>query len=207
MPAMTRWIAPTVAASLLLSACIFKKKDDDTDTPIPTDTEDTAPTTTPLDQCSDEAKELVDLLNTWIKDNGENKVKLAPSLCIVGDAHATDLVENSPNEGDCSVFSWSDGGDWTACCRDGTEEDASCTWNKPGEITGYPVNGYEVVATSGGDTSTPSEAFSILIGSEEIADMMLTTGDWNRYDWRALGAGLNGKYASVWFGEERDPAL
>jgi hypothetical protein len=46
-----------------------------------------------------------------------------------------------------------------------------------------------------------------LTGNEDIADQMLEQGDWSRRSWKAIGAAIHGPYASVWFGEERDPEL
>jgi len=204
---MSRWLFLLITSTWLAPGCFFFKKKDaeDTDVSVPSIT-DTAPTTTPLDACSEEAVELVDLINTWRRDNDEKKIALSPSMCTVADAHVTDLIENQPNQGNCSHFSWSDAGEWTPCCYDLAAPDGTCIWNKPMEITGYPVNGYEVISTDGDDENTPAEAFGAVTANEDIADQMLERGDWSQRSWGAIGAAIKGPYASIWFGEERDPA-
>jgi len=197
-----------LTGALLAPGCFFFKKKDTQDPDFtPQGSADTADETTPEEACSPEALELIDLINTWRRDHDEKKVALSPSLCRVAEAHVTDLVDNQPNQGNCSQFSWSDAGDWTPCCYDLSAPDGTCIWNKPMEITGYPVNGYEAISTDGDEENTPSEAFGALTGNEDIADQMLEQGDWSRRSWKAIGAAIHGPYASVWFGEERDPEL
>jgi len=196
-----------IASTWIAPGCFFFKQKDVEDTdPVSPPLTDTAPVTTPLDACSDEAVELVELINTWRREQGETKISLSPSMCATADAHVTDLVENAPNQGNCSQFSWSDAGDWTPCCYDLAAPDGTCIWNKPMEITGYPGNGYEAISIDGDEENTPSEAFGALTANEGIADQMLEEGDWSRRSWKAIGAAIRGPYASVWFGEERDPA-
>ncbi len=42
--------------------------------------------------------------------------------------------------------------------------------------------------------------------SPEAMDMILTNGIWKKKSWACMGVGLNGHYASVWFGQRPDRA-
>jgi len=83
-------------------------------------------------------------------------------------------------------------------------------WAKPSEITAYDGNGYEIAYFS----SWPVEEHKDLAlaalegwkGSPGHKHMIINKYAWKRMRWNAMGVGIFGNYAVVWFGEENDPA-
>jgi hypothetical protein len=77
-------------------------------------------------------------------------------------------------------------------------------WNKPRELTSYPGNGYEIASWSSGPND-PGTALSGWRSSPLHNAVILNSGMWARLKWKAIGVGIYGSYAVVWFGEESDP--
>jgi hypothetical protein len=148
---------------------------------------------------------LAQLINQYRQDNGLDPVQLSSSLTFVAHTHAQDLVDNMPNVGECNLHSWSDAGEWGACCYTPDHAAAQCMWDKPGELTDYPGNGYEISAMSGGGI-TPEMALELWQGSAPHNDVILNQDIWQSSPWGAMGVGIVDGYANVWFGEESDPA-
>jgi hypothetical protein len=145
------------------------------------------------------------LINAHRDDNGKPMIPLSKSLCTVGQIHVQDLVDNAPHApNNCNLHSWSNQGNWGACCYTDDHAQAQCMWDKPKEITVYPGNGYENAAGGGGNI-TPGGAVNQWKGSSAHNDVMLNNGVWANYPWGAIGAGLKDGYAVVWFGVEADP--
>ncbi len=154
--------------------------------------------------CSEDAAELVTLLNAYRAEKGKPPIPLSPSLCIVGDTHAQDLVDNSPDAApECNLHSWSDAGSWSPCCYTADHAQAKCMWDKPKELTSYPGNGYENAASG---AQGPAAALELWKGSPAHNDVILNQGIWKDFPWGAVGAGFEGGYAVLWFGQEADPA-
>ena len=154
--------------------------------------------------CSEDAAELVMLLNAYRAEKGKPPIPLSPSLCIVGDTHAQDLVDNSPDAApECNLHSWSNAGSWSPCCYTADHAQAKCMWDKPKELTSYPGNGYENAASG---AQGPAGALDLWKGSPAHNDVILNQGIWKDFPWGAVGAGFDGGYAVLWFGQEADPA-
>jgi hypothetical protein len=79
-------------------------------------------------------------------------------------------------------------------------------WSKPREITrgAYPGNGYEISAGRWGAPMTAAAALSQWQGSAAHNQVILQKGIWTE-PWRAMGIGIEGGYAVIWFGREPDP--
>ncbi len=156
--------------------------------------------------CSVEALLLIDGLNSYRAENGLDPIPASSSMCTVGDVHAVDLAEQGPHTSEeCNLHSWSDAGTWSACCYTPDHAAAQCMWDKPRELTDYPGNGFENAAGGGGSLG-PLEALELWKGSPGHNAVMLNEGTWADNTWRAVGAGVYGGYAVLWFGEEIDPA-
>jgi uncharacterized protein YkwD len=154
--------------------------------------------------CTPEATELIGLVNAYRGEQGLPAIPASPSLCTVGQAHVVDLHENSPHTAPgCNLHSWSDAGAWTPCCYTGDHAQAMCMWIKPQEMTVYPGYGYENAASG---AQTPEQALGAWKGSSAHNDVILNKGIWADLPWKAVGAGLFGGYAVLWFGAEVDPA-
>ena len=148
---------------------------------------------------------LADLVNRYRVRSGLEKIPVSVSLTRVAEAHVLDLESNSPG-GDCDLHSWSDKGEWSACCYTSDHAKSRCMWDKPKEITQqrYNGNGYEVAAFSSG-AMTAEGALDIWKESSDHQDVILNRGIWAENSWQALGAAVSAHYAVVWFGHEIDP--
>jgi hypothetical protein len=76
---------------------------------------------------------------------------------------------------------------------------------KPGEITAYTGNGYELIYW-GEEKATPVDAIGLWQQVDASSDMILSRGKWKGYQWRALGVGIKDGYAILWFGDKIDNA-
>lgn len=152
--------------------------------------------------CTAEGLALIAEVNAYRVDNGLPAVPASSSLCIVAETHVTDLATNMPNTGPCNLHSWSDQGSWSPCCYTPDHAQAQCMWDKPGELSAYPGNGYEI---SYGGSSSPQAAVQAWSNSSGHDAVMLNEGIWAGYPWGAMGGAIRDGYAHVWFGTQTDP--
>jgi uncharacterized protein YkwD len=158
----------------------------------------------PPEGCSAAGVEIVDIINAVRAEHGLAAVPLSPSMCVVAATHNQDLAAHAPHApAECNLHSWSDQGPWTGCCYTPDHAQAQCMWDKPGELTDYPGNGYEVSAAGGG--LTPQSAVDLWMGSPGHRAVLLSEGAWADPPWMALGADLQDGFAAAWFGRQADP--
>ncbi len=150
-----------------------------------------------------EEAELYRLINAYRAERGLPAIALSPSLTTVARAHVQDHIANAATllVGGCNLHSWSNSGAWQGCCYTADHAQAACMWNKPRELTVYPGNGYEI-SVSGAFSA--AEALSSWQGSPGHDNVIINQGGWTE-PWRAIGVGIGGGYAHVWFGNEADP--
>ena len=153
---------------------------------------------------SAEEKKLYDSVMAYRASRGRASIPLSKSLTHVAKVHVMDLETNQPNKGICNLHSWSDKGPWTPCCYTADHAKASFMWSKPRELTTYPGQGYEI-AHSHSDRATAAGALKGWIQSPAHHNVILNQDIWQR-KWNAIGIGIQGKYAVIWFGNEIDPA-
>ncbi len=151
---------------------------------------------------SEKSIELFNLINDQRTANNLTKIKLSASLSFVAATHISDLVLNHPDTSLCNLHSWSDKGDWTACCYQPYIPNQDCMWNKPKELTPYKYRGYEL-AFYQDDELTAEEILKGLMDIPEASNMILNQGKWAN-EWRAMGVGAKNEYAVVWFGRAAD---
>jgi hypothetical protein len=157
----------------------------------------------------DEAK-LARLINEYRSANGRSYVPLSRSLSEVAQRHVQDLDQYRPNRGtdnrgvSCNMHSWSNQGFWRSLCYTPDHAHATEMWNKPREITNYRYggNGFEIAYETSGRANA-DEGFRVLLGAYN--DIILQHGFWSKYNWPAMGVGVYGQHAVVWFGDEPDP--
>lgn len=154
---------------------------------------------------SNERTQLADLINQYRIQQGLKKIPVSVSLTLVAEAHVLDL-ENNILSGNCNLHSWSNQGNWTACCYTSDHAKAQCMWDKPKEITQrhYIGNGYEIAAYSTG-AITPEGALELWKGSSGHHNVIINRDIWVNSNWQAIGAAVSEHYAVVWFGTEADP--
>ncbi len=168
-------------------------------------------------QLSPEEAKLYDLLMLYRKENGLKSIPLSNALTTVAQTHCKDLVNNKPDiRKECNAHSWSDKGEWTSCCYTPDHKQATCMWNKPKELTRYAGNGFEIAC---GDSDPRFDRFVMtadyaLKSWQESAghnNVILNLAGWKNSEWKAIGIGIQGGFATVWFGklvdEEGEPTL
>ncbi|VVB68722.1 Uncharacterised protein [uncultured archaeon] len=159
---------------------------------------------------TDKEKQLADLVNQYRQDNGLSALPITNSLTKVARAHIEDLNTYHPDTetygtGSCNLHSWSSHGTWTAVCYTGSAQ-AGQMWSKPREITdSYDGNGFEISSWNSREI-TPSAAMDVWKGSSDHSDTILQRGIFAGTIWQAMGVGIDGNYAVIWFGADEDPA-
>lgn len=157
-------------------------------------------------ECLSEAEAtLAELINEYREENSLDPIPVTTSLTEVAQWHVWDLSVNSPHGGECNLHSWSDGELWTPVCYTPDHANASGMWLKPGEITGdvYTGYGYEIAFSGSSDPAIALNAWKQSAGHN---DVILNAGIWNGFDpWPAMGIGMQGGFAVVWFGDLADP--
>lgn len=147
-------------------------------------------------------KELYNLVMQYRSEKGLPIIPISSSLSFVAQTHVKDLTNNQPVQGNCNMHSWSNNGNWTACCYTPDHAAAECMWSKPSELTSYQGNGYEISYYSSG-TITPIGALNAWKSSSGHNSVIINSGIWNS-KWNAIGIGIYGNYAVIWFGNELD---
>jgi hypothetical protein len=148
-------------------------------------------------------EELYELIMEYRKEKGLPTIPVSKSLSYVAKLHVRDL-ETHALPASSSVHSWSKDGPWESVTYTPDNRYAQLMWSKPREITNYRGNGYEIAyMDSIGVRSQDAFIRWKLSGLHDA--VIVNKGDWNRLDWKAIGIGIFGRYAAVWFGEEVDP--
>jgi uncharacterized protein YkwD len=149
-----------------------------------------------------EEQKLYDLFSAYRKQKGLPVIPLSPALTQVAQLHVYDLHTNQPVTERCNLHSWSNKGKWTPCCYTGNNASAECMWRKPLEIAGYTGSGFEIAAYA-----TNMSAVVALRGWQESSghnEVMINKGSWSHLKWNAVGVGIMGDYAVIWFGTIED---
>ena len=152
---------------------------------------------------TDEVK-LYKLIMKYRKSKGLPSIPLSNALSYVAQTHAKDLTNKNPDKKPkCNMHSWSVNKSWSGCCYTSNHAKASCMWDKPKELTTYPGNGYEIAVRS--TILTPEEALQLWKKSTGHNNVIINKDIWKKTQWKSIGIGINGQYATVWFGKEDDP--
>jgi len=159
--------------------------------------------------CNEEPIEPTDqslygLINHYRQEQDLSSVPYSVSLSIVAETHIDDLIQHYTINDDCNLHSWSENGNWSACCYTSDHEQAECMWSKPGELTSYEGAGYEIVAYKSSGI-TAKKALELWKKSEGHNSVISNLGKWAEIEWKAMGTAIRDDYAVVWFGEEKDP--
>ena len=152
---------------------------------------------------SDEETKLYKLIMEYRREMGLPTIALSKSLTKVAQIHVKDLNENFKESTICNMHSWSNKGNWTACCYTSDHAQAKCMWDKPRELSSYKGNGYEISYGASGVTVDAQGALAGWKSSPGHNAVIINSGVW-RNEWNAIGIGLSGGFAVVWFGNELD---
>jgi uncharacterized protein YkwD len=76
-------------------------------------------------------------------------------------------------------------------------------WTKPKELTTYKGIGFEIAhwSTHGNDAQTAIYSWKNSPGHNSV---MINQGTWKNHEWKAIGIGIFGSYAVIWFGTSED---
>jgi uncharacterized protein YkwD len=155
-------------------------------------------------------KSLSIMINGYRREKKLPEVELSLSLTYVAQMHVRDLMLHYKQNAKCNMHSWSDNGSWSPCCYTADHRKASCMWDKPRELTTYSGDGYEIAFYSNYPYATPASfATDILKGWKKSSahnEIIINKGKWKNSTWKAMGIGIFGNYAVVWFGEKTDEA-
>ena len=146
-----------------------------------------------------EEKRLYNLINQYRAQNGLPPIPFSPSLTLVANRHVQDLQKNIKTV----THSWSN-----CPYKSSNRATYNCMWKAPQRLrTAYPGYGYENAhGGSGGYRANASSALKSWKSSSAHNAVILNQSIWRSRPWRALGIGIYGGYAVLWFGEEVDPA-
>jgi len=159
----------------------------------------------PKDYClNDDEYKLFMLINEFRNENELSVIPLSASLSFVARTHAKDIFTYHPDTSICNLHSWSDKGNWTACCYNKYVKSQECMWEKPKELTNYNDKGYELIYFENDNTLKPENVINLWKKVKASSEMILTSGKWKNFDWNAIGVGIYEGYAFVWFGEITD---
>jgi len=154
------------------------------------------------DELSEEEDQLYQMITRYRAESGLPAIPLSPALTQLANRHVLDLERNLEQGIDEITHGWSD------CSYSIEQEDTwPCMWEAPQRLnTGYPGQGYENLFGAPGDyQASASAAFESWSSSEGHKAVLLNQGAWNSREWNAIGIGIYGGYAVLWFGEEVDP--
>jgi hypothetical protein len=146
---------------------------------------------------------LYTLINEYRTKNGLGIIPISRSLCYVAKVHARDLYLNNPDTSICSLNSWSDKGQWTACCHSGATPSPACIVNKPKELTKYPGEGHEIAYWES-EQLNPDTIVNFWKSVDATKEILLNQKRWSYFSWKAIGIGLYKGYACVWVGDQPD---
>ncbi|HMY65333.1 MAG TPA: hypothetical protein PL163_01695 [Leptospiraceae bacterium] len=130
-------------------------------------------------------------------------IQTSSSLTALAKAHTRDIQKYPPAE-ECSLHSWSSNGNWSSCCYKNYAEHSECMLKKPGEITDYKGEGYEIIIRgTAGQKFNAQKAYDRLKADTDFIDYYSRERHEEK-EWSALGISLSDDYIIVWFGKETD---
>ncbi len=143
-------------------------------------------------------------INQYRIEQGLPPIPVSAALSKVARAHVLDL-EQHHFSGECNLHSWSNQGDWSACCYTDDHARAQCMWDKPREISGglFTGNGFEIAAQYSG-VMTTTGALAQWQDSPGHHNVILNKDVWKDLKWQSIGAAVSAHHAVVWFSPESD---
>ena len=155
---------------------------------------------------------LAELINDYRKEHKLSEIPISASLTHVAQLHVRDLSINKPfdDKGKCNMHSWSKSENWSGCCYN-SGADGECMWDKPGELTQYKGDGYEIVMAEFNNQFPDKEVAAIdaLIQWQKSPkhDAVIRNKEiWGSIEWNAMGVEIYKGFAAVWLGREIDKA-
>lgn len=152
---------------------------------------------------SPEELKLYNLINDYRKSKNLPAIPLSFSLTHVAQQHCIDLSKFRPANADsCNLHSWSANGKWSPVCYTPDHKNVDKVYIKPKELTDYQGYGYEIAYYHSG-AANAENSIAGWKTSNGHNKMMINAQEWG-VNWKAIGIGIHGKYATVWFGHDPD---
>jgi uncharacterized protein YkwD len=148
-------------------------------------------------------QELYDLIMQYRSSKGLPNIPVSKSLSFVAKLHVRDLSTHT-FPAPANMHSWSADGPWKPVNYTPDHAHADLMWSKPSELTMYKSEGFEIAYMSSGGVA-PISALSGWKGSSGHNSVIINAGVWTAMEWKAIGIGIYGNYAVVWFGAADDP--
>ena len=148
------------------------------------------------EKMSTDEEKLFKEINSYRKSLKLPEIPYSPKLTRVAQIHAKDLSDHPPTE-KCNMHSWSGKTEGSACCYTSDHKNPECMWQKPRELAGYEEAGYEIAAMN---TDPEVDWLKQWKGSPGHHQVIINQGIWKTMKWNAMGVGIRGGYAVVWFG-------
>jgi hypothetical protein len=145
---------------------------------------------------------LYSLIMAHRAEQGKPDIALSKSLTYVAQLHVRDLSANKVSP-PYTLHSWSKNGPWEGVRYTANHRHARLMWNKPKELTNYPGDGFEITFAKKGGASAKA-AFDSWKSQKSVEAIMVNSGNWETIHWRAIGVGIHGDYAVIWFGDRED---
>ena len=143
-----------------------------------------------------EELKLYNSINEYRIRKNLSPIPLSKALCHVAQIHSKDL--------EIKLKRLTHG--WSTCKYLANKSKTyPCMWEKPAELTSYKGTGYE--CAHGGEGNYVATAESSLISwqkSKPHNNVILNKDIWKNSKWQAIGVGIYGGYATIWFGEKKD---
>lgn len=158
---------------------------------------------------SNEEQALFRLVNSYRAERKLPEVPQSAKLMLTAKTHARDLNINSPqlqkasDGSQCNLHSWSAKGSWQPVCYTPDHREAEKMWSKPREVAKYGGNGYEI-SLQAGSCQKAECLLEIWKNSPGHNQLLVNEGIWADSTWRAMGVGISGQFANIWFGKEAD---
>jgi hypothetical protein len=147
-----------------------------------------------------EEKKLFNEINTYRAKHGLPAIELCDSLSYVASMHSRDIYFHfNFYDKTCSMHSWSMSKFWTGGCIN-SRDNASIMWNKPREIAGMDVDGFEIAHMHDpkDDQCSADCALDNWQASPSHDNIILERG-WRR--WKRMGVSIYKGVATVWFAD------
>jgi hypothetical protein len=143
------------------------------------------------------------LINHYRSTKGLGELQVSPSLCFVAKTHLKDVTKNNPSKKGCSLYSWSDKGNWKPCCFKNNMVNLDQMSAKPSEVVGFRGKGFEIMISSI-ENKSMVDLLDFWLKKKTTGDFLLSNGKWDSKSWQSMGVGIYKGYASIWLSEIPD---
>jgi hypothetical protein len=154
-----------------------------------------------LHERSKEERTLFESINKYRAEYSLPPLQYCDSLSYIAHLHSMDIYFHQKfDDKTCSMHSWSPSRFWKGGCVNG-QENADIMWDKPKELLGMQVDGFEI-AHMHDPRDIPCDAKCSLDNWKSSAphNHLIIERGWRR--WKRMGVSIYKGVATVWFARE-----